>query len=1114
TLSNRNPDIVAARNANSRVAATRRDVERPVGREKVAGSSTRSDVYYDGSTRPTALDYRTRKRRQVLLDSNRRLPRRAKGHRNHQVYPGSQRDNIDRVCEFHGERPHVGESKKTRSASRLKVIVRKMYLEDCGCPTLSRPVVTRRLPVPCKPNDLIGRIFEAEPSLAESCLILMRRKFQANVSSVCSCLNDVLGRLNVETSRLITLYLSCEIRPGYISFKLKTDGAGSAHKYLFVARIPICQNVHKRTAISRDSAATKATDEVEGLKRSGRCEDNASFNDLYETLRNIDEKCSERKVVHDNAPERDCELATSSPEESSEKIVETAHVTSYSGDPEERNEEHGEALDSSVIDRGESRLNGRIKEKRIPEADDSVAKNDESAQLASCADCACLPSEDSAERKLRSDEVEGIFSKDPDRSSSRSAELDKRGDWTCSSKESDSRSADCSRITSSSVGTFAQNSEHDKQLVELSCNRFSDDAIQVQVDERSREADADSLNSATVAAIGCDSNCRCGYDDFIDITVVDDTAEEDDTRLALETLRDNPNAAQPRSAIRRGPTKVLSRNNDSLTTSVRTSRLKVSSKGINVDVSYPRSRLASAGDESTSSAVTNGKDLPAPPEGDAASANMDESVCRTPGGTQRGFSRPLKRRAVSKARLRSNAHPRHPRAETRADPRAGDCFASLASDTSHSFRSPATSEAWRDASGRSRESRKLRLRYVRASSSNGVRNVTSVTTIRYRATPREARDGRPAFATDRLRESVGRSVRWMKSLIRGKLAEGELLERQRVRTTRTFRGCEQGETGGDIAGRTTAERYVGQGYCVTPCSNSHCRGRGYTTTRVESSDVTLPRRRNRGKERSEGGMKLRDRRLAGGSEVLSSFSSIDTTYTRSYDLLTLAAEDWQARRLDDGSDRRHLGRGAAEDERGLVSRSKHCHGRDCGNHEKSRAISSRSAVMSLADDVSARHLEPGASKRRRATLGGERERDRRASEKRQHPAGRCGDRRKKPIGYAAGEFSELSWSSFIRMNEARDARARGRSHGASKSRNASGLSPLGKNRETLDGDTEMDRLRRRRAFALSTDTCHDLESTLSRYVQLCRNVKRSLMKMLWLDDIHEVSTTATRGSDS
>lgn len=804
TLPDRNPDTALNCNANPNEMATSHDAETPAGREKVVEPLTTSTEY----VRPLTPDYRARERRQVPLDLDQDLLRQAEGNRNRQMcsITGLQLDDNDEASKFLDERSRAGKAKKIRNSSKLKLIVRKIHLEDYGCPTLSRPLITR-LPLPCKPSDLISQIFEADPSLTESCLIVMRRKFQLSMRNVCSCLNDVLGKLNVEASRLImrTLYLSCEIRPGYISFKLKTGSSVGISKCLFVTRIPICQNVHK-CAASHDSAASssnvKLKDEVEKSKCSESCEANdIDFNDtlvcIGDESEEVDDTCCSRldpNLVEDTAIDTSRDrmergnaekISTCFHNKSSEKIM--SDVTSRTGDPEKRNEKHCKTLDSHVIDCNKNTKKDR---KNILESNNPIVKNNKAAQLVNDINCACLSYEDLAETN---NEVASVFSNKNLDSLPQTTDIDKR-DWTCSSsKEFDSESTDCSRADTSSITSFVQNSERDKQLVELNCNRFLDNNV-AKVDERSNQVD-DLLNS-TRAEIEWDSNCACCYDDFIDIKVIDDVSGEN---TCLTTFWDKLDATQSGDAIRCGITKIPFKDNNSLTISVQTPRLKVSSKGINVDISYPRTIawLASDDDRSISSIVKtrdtfNGAmDFPCPlvvaRKADVISHNAGKEVFNT-SGKSRDFIRPLRRHSVSKRRLRSNADSRHAGVSTEEDPPVGDYSTSLASNTSKSKQGRLQ---------KSHKSKKLHLRYVRATSSK-VRSVTSVTTVKYRKTSRKRQDEhsakmrlQTAFATNQFRKSVDKSVRWIKGLVRTKLA---FFNHQRAKATsasRTSRGSDE-----------------------------------------------------------------------------------------------------------------------------------------------------------------------------------------------------------------------------------------------------------------------------------------------------------------------------------
>ncbi|XP_014483196.1 PREDICTED: uncharacterized protein LOC106748829 [Dinoponera quadriceps] len=474
---------------------------------------------------------------------------------------------------------------KTQAASRLKVIVRKMHVEDCGCSTGSS-VVTRHLPVPCRADDLIRRISEADPSLTESCLIVMRRKFQISVGNVCSCLNDVLGKPSVETSRPIARTLRLEIRPGYISFKLKAAGVRNC---LFVARIPICQKV--RTSPPRDLRVTSPSANAKGPRgavEGSECPgwwENADFNDTLsrideESERTDDDACCSRPgrkspaavdsppdgrlgsdgaeesalspSINENLPNYDDELTTCPCDELSEPVVETVSDVS-TGEPEKRNEEHRETPGSCVID-----YDGDTEEHRkgILESDDSIEESNKPVRSADDGGRAC------SSYDLANHDQTGGISSDSD-GLSRIMDFDGR-EWTRpSNKESDSGSADCANA--SSIATFVRNPERDKQLVELNYNCFS--AVVKADDERSSDP-ADSLNSAGVE-LGPDCS-RC-YDDFVDITIAGDGAS---TRL-VGPFRGKSYA-----------TKVQPRATDySLAISARTPRLRVSSKDVNVDCS-------------------------------------------------------------------------------------------------------------------------------------------------------------------------------------------------------------------------------------------------------------------------------------------------------------------------------------------------------------------------------------------------------------------------------------------------------------------------------------------------------------------------------------------------
>ena len=104
------------------------------------------------------------------------------------------------------------------------------------------------LSLPCRSSQLIVRLFEADPSLSDSCLVLMRKRFERDIGNACSCMNDILKRLDEPLIK--QLRLNCEIRPGRVDFNLScngTDGTANRNKTRwFLGRVPTCSNVHKR----------------------------------------------------------------------------------------------------------------------------------------------------------------------------------------------------------------------------------------------------------------------------------------------------------------------------------------------------------------------------------------------------------------------------------------------------------------------------------------------------------------------------------------------------------------------------------------------------------------------------------------------------------------------------------------------------------------------------------------------------------------------------------------------------------------------------------------------------------------------------------------------------
>ncbi|XP_031846310.2 uncharacterized protein LOC116432930 [Nomia melanderi] len=126
-----------------------------------------------------------------------------------------------------------------RKQSKLKTFIYQN--RNVNDSTMS-PIKVTNISIPCRPSQLIVRIFEADPSLSDSCLILMKRKFENGIRNVCSCLNEILKKL--ASTEVKDLRLVCEIRPGYIDLNLRRPRTSKPR--LFLARLPTCRSHPKR----------------------------------------------------------------------------------------------------------------------------------------------------------------------------------------------------------------------------------------------------------------------------------------------------------------------------------------------------------------------------------------------------------------------------------------------------------------------------------------------------------------------------------------------------------------------------------------------------------------------------------------------------------------------------------------------------------------------------------------------------------------------------------------------------------------------------------------------------------------------------------------------------
>ncbi|XP_043252502.1 uncharacterized protein LOC122397414 [Colletes gigas] len=127
-----------------------------------------------------------------------------------------------------------------RRPSKLKVFFHKTTNTSQSRVPCQRKLTS--LSIPCKPSQLIVRIFEADPSLSDSCLILMKKKFENSVRNACSCINEILGKLDEAVIR--ELRLGCEIRSGRIDLSLRRSRTSKDR--LFLARLPTCRGARER----------------------------------------------------------------------------------------------------------------------------------------------------------------------------------------------------------------------------------------------------------------------------------------------------------------------------------------------------------------------------------------------------------------------------------------------------------------------------------------------------------------------------------------------------------------------------------------------------------------------------------------------------------------------------------------------------------------------------------------------------------------------------------------------------------------------------------------------------------------------------------------------------
>lgn len=252
--------------------------------------------------------------------------------------------------------------------------------------------------------------------------------------------------------------------------------------------------------------------------------------------------------------------------------------------------------------------------------------------------------------------------------------------------------------------------------------------------------------------------------------------------------------------------------------------------------------------------------------------------------------------------------------------------------------------------------------------------------------------------------------------------------------------------------------------------------------------MILSIRKNRcRKENKDGRMKFYDRRLTGGSEILSTFRSIKT----SYDSLTPTVDNLKKHEFNRSNRRERI-------ERSIVKSS--C---NFSSYGTSISISSQSAKVS---GNNSKYLERYTRKRRKETR----------DNKRVYEGIRNPDRWKETRRGCEQHTrmhrevpEEIKYSSNESLGASPYSQG-GRVKNVSK-QSRSGKSRVKNRQKNTRNRSDNDRLRKNRVFGIDicndyTDLDLDFKLQLLRYVELCRNIKRALLKTLQPDDFYEIDT--------
>ncbi|XP_012539783.2 uncharacterized protein LOC105838629 [Monomorium pharaonis] len=1071
---------------------------------------------------------------QGILDLNRNFIQQREDNSNHYstyVITGSQNSSTNKINRPFNKKSCNTESKKIRNSLKMKIIVHTVYLKDNEYSTFSNSTVTC-LSLPCKPSNLINRIFEADPSLTESCLIVMKKKFEDSMYNVCSCLNDSLEKLNVKLQKIsIALCLNCEIYPGYISFKLKTS---NIKKCLFVARVPICQNVHKYTIQQDFSILSSSSNSGAESKNFEQYKDvNSNFND---TLGHIDEESKEinpycsrshrsfKKDISIDMSQNKTENVNKKRITCMTELTENVsscvpNLTIFSckdivekiaclDNSEERNKESCKVLNSREFNNDDNVENCREK---ILELNNSVTMND--TELVN-ANCMCLSCENFIKTNNK---IEDIFSnKDLDNFSHITGINE--CDWTYSSNKKLNLQNGVFNINTCSITSFVQNSEYDKQLIELNCNRFSNNNINA-IDKRfSTQENKSSLNLAKVET-ECNSYCSCRCDNIIDITLFNDISK-DNIVCAFETPQDNFNALKVQNTDY-SKTQMSSRNNNLLTISVQMPKSKTLSKGIikrNVNACPRTARLTFNDNKNISTVVKESNRY-----NELTNFSTHASIVSRKGnkilpvkeaifnGTQ-DFITPSGRFFASKEKFRSNKDSRSSDILTREYLRAENYSTYVATNASlhrRSFTTTKFASDRRDEFQKFNKSKTLsKLReHGCVRSQNGIHNSTTIKNKtmfdRYSSDYPTETQSQTRLTIKKFRNSVDK----IKRLIRAKL--GRILFNSKTDNNnemiKTFWRSKEFFNDRRKKSKNLQKR---QSHGITSYSTCNCYRRSYTTFSRESSNVILTICKTKKKRKNKEKIKFCDHRLANDNKALLSFHSIKAPLW-SYDFSTSTTKDIEKHKLNRNN---RLQYNRQKKIGNVINCGRNSHQWNLKNSSISITISSQSTELSEDNKCICKQMHN------------------QNQHENKHEKQECAQYRNK------NKYQDIliecsivnsNKSSKTSLSHTRDAKNGYKQfYDIPNLRNVKKFaSSKKKNRQVFKKDMFDrfdDSLRERlHIFTILTDACNDyiddldldFKLKLLRYINLCKSIKHLLMKTLRPDGIYEISTTSVSDSD-